>query len=479
MTSGAVLPIVRVAILAESRLTEIALPAELPLREILPAVARLVIPVAPEGADGPEGQAANGSDGAASQLSLAPIGGAPFSLDASLDTVGVVDGDLLALQRVPVGPAAPGIVEDIADAAVIFSASRLKPWGTAHIQRGALAAVIGVALAATGLAITYRVATGALAGLVAVSVIAAALAVTALLVGTRSTATGMALSSAALVPIGAASALAVPGSFGPAQLVLGAAGVTAWSLIVLLMPSLDRERVVGFFTATAVAGTGVLLAAGAELLWRLPISTIGAGLIVAALLVTIQAAPLSALWARFPLPVIPAPGDPTPSAPSLRVLEDLPRRVRVGDAHQGGFIAAAVLLSALGSVAIALRPETVSGVGWYVVAATAAASVLRARVWDSATCKAWLLAQPYLVAGTLLVIYTATGRYGAALGAAAVLAALVLVWVVVALNPQIESAETYSLPARRLLGFFAAGIDASLIPVIAYLVGLFTWVLNR
>jgi type VII secretion integral membrane protein EccD len=476
MTSSAVLPIVRVAVLADSRLTEIALPAELPLREILPAVARLVVPVVP---DGEASDGSDGSDGAAAQLSLAPIGGAPFSLDASLDTVGVVDGDLLALQRVPVGPAAPGIVEDIADAAVIFSASRIKPWGTAHIQHGALAAAVGVALAATGLAVTYRVATGALAGLVAVSAIAAVLAVIALLAGARSAGTVTALSGAALVPIAAASALAVPGKFGPAQLVLGAAGVTAWSLIVLLLPRVDRERIVGLFTATTVVGAGVLLAAVAQLLWHLPISTIGGGLIVAALLVTIQAAPLSALWARFPLPVIPAPGDPTPSAPSLRVLEDLPRRVRVADAHQGGFIAAAVLLSALGSVAIALRPEAVSGVGWYVVAATAAASVLRARVWDSAACKAWLLAQPYLVAGTLLVIYSGTGRYGAGLGAAVVLAALVLVWVVVALNPQIASPETYSLPARRLLGFFAAGLDASLIPVIAYLVGVFAWVLNR
>ena len=43
--SGAVMPIVRVAILADSRLTEMALPAELPLREILPAVQRLVVPV--------------------------------------------------------------------------------------------------------------------------------------------------------------------------------------------------------------------------------------------------------------------------------------------------------------------------------------------------------------------------------------------------------------------------------------------------
>lgn len=480
MTSGTVMPIVRVAILADSRLTEMALPAELPLREILPAVQRLVVPATANG-DAEDGSGARGAAeiGGATQLSLAPIGGAPFSLDASLDTVGVVDGDLLALQPVPVGPAAPGIVEDIADAAMIFSTSRLKPWGTTHIQRGALAAAIVVAFLATGLSVTYRLATGALSGLVAVSAVAALTAIVGLLVTARSARTGMALSIAALVPIAAALVLAVPGRFGPAQVMLAAAGVAAWSLIALMVPSAERERIAGFFTATAVLGAAVLLAAGAELLWHVKLVAIGCGLIVAALLVTIEAAQLSALWARFPLPVIPAPGDPTPSAPSLQVLEDLPRRVRVSDAHQSGFIAAAVLLSVLGSVAIALRPETLSGAGWYVVGATAAASVLRARVWDSAACKAWLLAQPYLAAGVLLVIYTATGRYGAALGAALVLLALVAVWIVLALNPGIAEPESYSLPVRRLVGFAAAGLDASLIPVMAFVVGLFSLVLNR
>ena len=318
--SGTVMPIVRVAVLADSRLTEMALPTELPLREILPAVQRLVVPAESNG----DGAVASS---AASHLSLAPIGGAPFSLDASLDTVGVVDGDLLALQPVPVGPAAPGIVEDIADAAMIFSTSRLRPWGTVHIQRGAVAAAIAVALLATGLGVTYRVATGSLSGLVAVAAIAVLTASAGLLITARSARTGMALSVAALAPIGAALALAVPGRFGPAQLMLAAAGVTAWSLIALMVPSPERERVVGFFTTTAVLGAGVLLAASAELLWHLPILSIGCGLIVAALLVTVEAAQLSALWARFPLPVIPAPGDPTPSAPSLRVLEDLPRRL--------------------------------------------------------------------------------------------------------------------------------------------------------
>lgn len=476
--SSAVMPIVRVAILADSRLTEMALPAELPLREIIPTVQRLAVPTREE-ADETTAETSDTSDTAAfpARLSLAPIGGAPFSLDASLDTVGVVDGDLLALQPVPAGPAAPGIVEDIADAAVIFSASRLKPWGIAHIRRGALAALIGLIVAVTGLAVAHRVVTGAPIGLVTVGVVAVLTALAGL--AARSASVGLALTIAALVPIAAALTLAVPGDFGPAHVMLGAAGVTAWSLISIILARGGRDRAVGFFTAATVVGAGILLATGAESLWQLPLLTVGCGLLVVALVFTVAAAQLSALWARFPLPVIPAPGDPPPSAPSLRLLEDLPRRVRISDAHQTGFIAAGVLLSVLGSVAIALRPETLSAWGWYAVGAFALAAVLRARVWDTAACKAWLLAQPYLVAGVLLVLYTATGRYVAALGAVLVLAVLVAGWVVAALNPPIADPESYSLPLRRLLGFVASGLDASLIPVLAYLVGLFAVVLNR
>ena len=295
----------------------------------------------------------------------------------------------------------------------------------------------------------------------------------------RSPRVGALFSAAALVPIAAALALVVPGGFGVASVTLAAAGVTAWSLINLILPHRESGGAIAIFTATTVLGMGVLLGAGAESLWQLPLVTVGSLLIVVALLVTVEAAQLSALWARFPLPVIPAPGDPTPSAPSLRVLQDLPRRVRISDAHQTGFIAGAVLLSTIGSVAIALHPETLSAWGWYVVAATSAAAALRARVWSSAACKAWLLAQPYLVSVALLVLYAGTARYLAALVAGIVLAALVLAWVVVALNPSIASPDSYSLPVRRLLGFVASGIDASLIPVIAYLVGLFSLVLNR
>ena len=77
------------------------------------------------------------------------------------------------------------------------------------------------------------------------------------------------------------------------------------------------------------------------------------------------------------------------------------------------------------------------------------------------------------------MLFTALARYTAALWAAVVLAVLVAGWVLVAGTPRLADPDTYSLPMRRLVGFLAAGVDASLIPVMAYLVGIFAWVLNR
>jgi type VII secretion integral membrane protein EccD len=465
------MPIVRVAVLAAGdphdpkggRVTDIALPAELPLREILPAVRRMVSPPSDDGDAAP-----------ATQLSLAPVGGAPFSLDATLDTVGVVDGDLLALQPVPTGPPAPRIVEDIADAAVIFSAARERPWGAAHIERGAALAVIALMVLATVVAGVHRFSTGENAGLFTVAGVAALTVVGALLTRVGSPRLATALSVTALVPIAAAFALAVPGDFGFANILLAAAGVTAWSIISITV----AERAIAIFTATTVIGFGTAITAAAAAVWDLDAVKIGSILIVLALLVTVQAAQLSPLWARFPVPVIPAPGDPAPAAPSLRVLQDLPRRVRVSDAHQTGFIAGGVLLAVAGSLTL-VAPQDVSPWAWYVAAAAGLGSALRARVWDSAECKAWLLSQPYLVTLALTVVFVDSGRYQAAWWALIALAALTVVWAVAALYPGVASPDTYSLPMRRLAGFLASALDASLIPVMAYLVGLFAWVLNR
>lgn len=464
MTETPVLPIVRVAVLAYGRITDVALPAELPLREILPAVKRLVPP--------PDSHKDTANP---IPMTLAPIGGAPFSVEASLDTVGVVDGDLLALQPVPAGPTAPGVVEDIADAAVIFSAARKRPWGPHRLRVGAQLAAAVFVVAMSGVAITHRAVTASTVGLYAVAALAVLTAVTGLLLRARSARFATQVSAAALLPIASAFWLAVPGVWGWPHAMLAAAGVAAWSVIVLT----QTEDGVGLFTATTGFGVGALVVSGAAALWDLPARTVGCGLILVALLLTVSAPALAAVWARFPLPVIPAPGDPTPPSPAARLLADLPRRVRVGEAHQTGVIAGTVLLSSAGSLIVAGRTEGPGVWGWYLVAAVAAAAVLRARVWDTAACKGWLLAQPFLVTVGLLVSFAVTHRFVPAMWMLVVLGALATVWVVVAVNPDSADAERYSLPLRRMVGFLAAGLDASLIPVMAYLVGVFAWVLDR
>ncbi|OBA79280.1 type VII secretion integral membrane protein EccD [Mycolicibacterium mucogenicum] len=459
------MPIVRVAVLAagdeqggRGRLTDVALPAGLPLREIVPAVRRIIAPEAASGAE----------------LSLAPLGGAAYSLDATLDTVGVVDGDLLALQPVPAGPPAPRIVEDIADAAAIFSAARENPWGNAHIRRLAAWAVVALTVLATVLATLVRVRTGQPAGLFTVVGVAVLTVAVALLTRPAMPRLATALSLAALLPVGAAFALAVPGPSGPATLLLGAAAVAAWSIVSITVGG----QAIAAFTATTVLGIAGVIVGGAASLWQLNNTVIGAVLIVFALLVMVQAAQLSTLWARFPVPNIPAPGDPTPSALPRSVLADLPRRVRVCDAHQTGFLAGAVLTLTAGSVVLVAGAHP-SPWAWYVVVAAALATALRARIWDSVPCKVWLLSQPYLLAAVLLTLFAGGGHYANAWWSLGVLGALVTVGVVAALNPQVADPQTYSLPMRRLVGFAATALDASLIPVLAYLVGLFAWVINR
>lgn len=464
MTETPVLPIVRVAVLAYGRITDVALPAELPLREILPAVKRLV----PQ----PDSDA---QTSVPTPMTLAPIGGAPFSVDASLETVGVVDGDLLALQPVPAGPTTPGVVEDVADAAVIFSAARNRPWGPQCLQLGARIAAAVFVVGLCAVAIVHRAVTTSVVGLYAVSALAVVTAVFGLALRARSARLATEVSAVALLPIASAFWLAVPGLWGAPQVMLAAAGVTAWALIVLT----QTEEAIGLFTATAVAGVGALLVGAATALWALPALTVGCVLIVLALLITVSAPGLAAMWARFPLPVIPAPGDPTPSSPAARLLADLPRRVRIGEAHQTGLIAGGVVLSSAGALAVAGRIDSPGVWGWYLVAAVSAAAVLRARVWDTAACKGWLLAQPCLVATGLLAAYIVEQRFVAALWTVVALGAWTAAWVVVAVNPDTASAERYSLPLRRLVGFLAAGIDASLVPVAVYLVGIFTWVLDR
>ena len=126
-----------------------------------------------------------------------------------------------------------------------------------------LIAVIGLILAATVFATAHRVATGGLAGLIAACGIAVLAVLVTMLAWGRTPKLATALSITALVPIAAALGLAVPGESGASQILLAAAGVTAWAIVSITV----AERAIAVFTAVTVIGVGTLITAGAAAIW--------------------------------------------------------------------------------------------------------------------------------------------------------------------------------------------------------------------
>jgi type VII secretion integral membrane protein EccD len=473
-SGGAASPLVRVAVLGDGKLADLALPTDLPLREIIPAVRRLVAPASAEETT-PDGR----------RLSLAPLGGAPFSLDATLAAVGIVDGDLLALQPLPAGPAATSVVEDVADAAAL-AGSRIGPgWNAGLTQRVARVTAAAFLLLLTAIASAWWSCGGggvparcALVG-VAVAAVAASLAFRS-----RNAQEASAVPSAAvllpvvaLFPVTAAAAALVPGAFGPAQVLLAAAAATTWAVLCLL----GSEHSTAFFTAVAAFGLASGLVSGAQVLWHVSSPASPCLLILFALALTVAAPALSVLFARLPLPDLPAPGDPLPTPNDDRVLADLPRRASRAASLHTGLVAGATSALVLG--VLCLLPTAAGGAGagnfwrWYVALAALSATVLRARVPAGAAAKAWLVAAPALVAALGAGIAARAGEWLWSLVLVGVLGAIAAVWLVVAARPKLADPEGYSLPARRVVNLFALALDASLIPVIAYLCGVFQWVL--
>jgi hypothetical protein len=132
---------IRVAIIGDGAAADIALPTTLAIRELIPRIRATLA----SGRDDDELPPEDASDGLR-PYSLAPLGGTPFSLDATLETLNINDGEQLILRKLPPVPAAPPVVEDIADASAIHSARQFKPF--THQLLPAMAQVVVLALGA-------------------------------------------------------------------------------------------------------------------------------------------------------------------------------------------------------------------------------------------------------------------------------------------------------------------------------------------
>lgn len=460
--------LVRVKVIGEKAGADIALPTSLPIRELIPRIVRTL----DSGRDDDElpTDAHNGAE--LRPYSLAPPGSTPFSLDATLESLAIDDGELLLLRQLPPGPTAPPVVEDIADASAIHSASQFKPFTHALLPNVAQIVVLSLGALVSGLALTawhghYQWwAAGALGALALLYIVG-----TAILARRGHTTAAARMGVATTVPLALALAASLPGDGAAPRVFLVAAGLVAWSLLLLTLTS----TYVSTYTAIITVATAVAVAAAVRILAHLPYLTLGCGLIAISLLVALNAPTASAVWARYPLPNVPAPDETTPPPLELAEIEALPRKAATSNAYQSGLIAASVILAVIGSVLVVWLPAAPSLLAWWLVIATVTVTLLRMRIWDSAVPALWFLATPFLTAAALSVAFAFTGHLVAAVYAAAAAAGLTMLLLLAA----VAKPRALTIPQRRYLDFFENTLLATIVPAMLVLIGVVGLIRNR
>ncbi|MDO2394809.1 type VII secretion integral membrane protein EccD [Mycobacterium avium subsp. hominissuis] len=458
---------VRVAIIGDGAAADLALPTTLAIRELIPRIRATLVSGRDDDALEPDDVTAGPRP-----YSLAPLGGTPFSLDATLETLAIDDGEQLILCKLPPGPAAPPVVEDIADASAIHSARQFKPFTHAQLPMVAQAAVLGFGALVCGLAIDgwhrgYQWwAAGALGVLSVVYILA-----TVLLRRRGNAVAAGRMGVATTVPLALALAAAVPGDAASPRVFLAAAGLVAWSILLLTITT----SWVATYTAIIAVSATVALAAGVRMLAHLPYLSLGCGVLAISLLVALNAPTASAVWARFPLPNVPAPGEPTPAPSSLAEIEDLPRKTAISASYQSGMIAASVILAVIGSVLVLWLPDQPPLLAWWLVIATITVTVLRMRIWDSAVPSLWFLSAPFVTALTLAVAFAVTGHLEAGMYATAAVAGLTMALLVASVLKPRE----LTIPQRRYLDLFENTLLVTIAPSLLWLVGLVSLIRNR
>lgn len=309
----------RLTVLAPRTRVDVALPADLPLGELVPMVLELV------GEPGP--------GHAALPWRLTGVTGGPLHPAATLDELGVLDGEMLRIGPAAAPPPSPVFddpVDALASSAGLAAGPRVAP-------RAAVAVVLGV-LAATVLATVPPGPWAVTAALLGAAAAAAALGQTA---RTR-TATPALLAVVLAAGAGAAAVAAVPGAVQVllAAVAAGAAAAAGQALLRVVTPAL---------VAVVVATVPVAVAAVVALRFDVPVAALAAGAGAAAVL----AAPLlprAALrLAGLPAPVVAADAGELSDAddgPDLLPPAELASRAELARGHLAGLVGGCAVVAA-------------------------------------------------------------------------------------------------------------------------------------
>ncbi|MGJ6962265.1 type VII secretion integral membrane protein EccD [Streptosporangium sp. G11] len=380
------IPLCRITVVTPRRRVDLAVPSDLPLSHLLPdllaATGESAEEVAPAGGWG-----------------LQRIGAAPMPSSASLNDLGIRDGEVLYL--LPRSSQLPeAVFDDVADTVATGVKERTGRWRAAHTR--------GVGLGAAALSMVAAAAVLAASGppwapVVAFAGACAILAVVAGAALSRAAGDGRAgatigytaLPHAFLAGACVPAPPAGPAVFGAPNLLAGFA-VTA--LVATVTGWIVAEGLPNFFGVGLAAVIGTICAA-VVMFTGAP----AAGVAAVAAAVTLACAPLipttSFRLARLPMPTLPANAEELRADTDDIDGADIRRRATEAERFATG-LTAGVALVALGTLPVLLTAS-----GWTAPATVVTLSLallMRARVFQGTGQRLWLLGSG--LAGLLALI---------------------------------------------------------------------------
>jgi type VII secretion integral membrane protein EccD len=386
-----VAPTCRVTVVTPYARVDVALPVRATLAELVPQLIRLA---------GAEGQASAENPG----WILSRLGGAAFPAGLTVTSAAIRDGDVLYLNPRE-RQVAPLVFDDVIDAIASAAESRAGAWGPKIAYRIAVVAT-AVLLVGTTLLLQHSLSGTAFAPIACGGLAVALLVLSGALGRAYGDVDAAVAAAAAGWPAAAlAGVTAVPPhgfTLGAGQLALGAAAVTLYGVLVVVIVA---HRVAWFLAVTVAAafaaiGGAVVVLSGARasgVAAVLPVVATGLGAI----------GPMISLrLARLPLPTVPSDMDAFRAEEKPTMDESVLGQTSVAEDMLTGLLAAFGLV-VIGSVVVLTKDVAIWQAG--LVALLALSWLLRSRSYAGA-------AQRIVLVGTGLVTLALLGAWLAAHG---------------------------------------------------------------
>jgi type VII secretion integral membrane protein EccD len=438
----------RVVVIAPSTRVDLALPADVPIIDLLPMLLQYA------------GEMHDDGGGQHGGWKLVRVGHGELDGGRTLRSLDVADGEVLRLVAREERDVIP-VFDDIVDA---IAAARSDRINTRSVNPGLGASVILAAMAVAALTLLYRdvsVVDAYVAGGIALALLGLATAVSKGS-GDRILATATAASG---IPFTMVCGLnAVPGGFGRWGVLLGASLALVYSLGAELALGTGTVVFAGAATTSLLTGLSALVAGLAHVT---PIQVV-AGTIAVALAALSVLPRLAVRLARLPLATVPTTSEDLQATDDIGDIGDVSARARLAGEYLSGTQIGCAVTIAFSAMLLAVHDSIMS----VALAATAAvAMALRARSVASLGARIALIGSAIASGVVAAGAITLANRDGNGIG---LLITELAVGAVALLLSTARSRRPVSPQTMRLIDFFESAVVVAVLPLAVGVMGLYT-----